>query len=98
MKNPSDRSDLEAEGLTKEQAAAAADDLPAILCIACAGSGKSQTRAYRIARLLPQGVPAASIVAITYKAADSPSSASTRATDSRPSCASSSELRRKATT
>lgn len=50
MKNLSDRSDLEAEGLTKEQAAAAADDSPAILCIACAGSGKSQTLVYRIAR------------------------------------------------
>lgn len=73
MKILSDRADLEAEGLTKEQAAAAADDSPAILCIACAGSGKSQTLAYRIARLMSQGVPAASIVAITFteKAADS---------------------------
>lgn len=73
MKNLSSKSALQAEGLTEEQAAAAADDSPAILCIACAGSGKSQTLAYRIARLLSLGTPASSIVAITFteKAADS---------------------------
>ncbi|MDQ0080988.1 DNA helicase-2/ATP-dependent DNA helicase PcrA [Variovorax boronicumulans] len=73
MKKVFEKSDLQAEGLTEEQAAAAADDSPAILCIACAGSGKSQTLAYRIARLLSLGVPASSIVAITFteKAADS---------------------------
>lgn len=54
------------EGLTPDQAAAVVDDAPAILCIACAGSGKSQTLAYRIARLLFQGVRADSIVAITF--------------------------------
>lgn len=61
------------EGLTPEQAQAVVDDGQAILCIACAGSGKSQTLAYRIARLMSQGVPANSIVAITFteKAADS---------------------------
>jgi DNA helicase-2/ATP-dependent DNA helicase PcrA len=73
MKHLSTRADLQAEGLTEEQAAAAADDAAAVLCIACAGSGKSQTLAYRIARLLSLGTPAASIVAITFteKAADS---------------------------
>jgi DNA helicase-2/ATP-dependent DNA helicase PcrA len=61
------------ERLTPEQARAVVDDGRAILCIACAGSGKSQTLAYRIARLISQGVPAESIVAITFteKAADS---------------------------
>lgn len=61
------------EHLTPEQAQAVVDDGRAILCIACAGSGKSQTLAYRIARLISQGVPAESIVAITFteKAADS---------------------------
>lgn len=61
------------EGLTREQANAVVDDGKAVLCIACAGSGKSQTLAYRIARLMFQGVPANSIVAITFteKAADS---------------------------
>lgn len=73
MKKLTSVADLQAEGLTEAQAAAAADDTPAILCIACAGSGKSQTLAYRIARLMSQGVPASSIVAITFteKAADS---------------------------
>ncbi|GGA19292.1 ATP-dependent helicase [Dyella nitratireducens] len=63
---------IQSEGLTQAQADAVVDDAQAILCIACAGSGKSQTLAYRIARLMSQGVPAASIVAITFteKAAD----------------------------
>jgi DNA helicase-2/ATP-dependent DNA helicase PcrA len=61
------------ENLTPEQAQAVVDNGRAILCIACAGSGKSQTLAYRIARLVSQGVSAESIVAITFteKAADS---------------------------
>lgn len=61
------------EGLTDAQANAVVDRARAILCIACAGSGKSQTLAYRIARLISEGVPAASIVAITFteKAAES---------------------------
>jgi DNA helicase II / ATP-dependent DNA helicase PcrA len=65
--------DLEREGLTRQQAAAAADVARAVLCIACAGSGKSQTLAYRIARLVSEGVEPSSIVAITFteKAADS---------------------------
>ncbi|SEA50109.1 ATP-dependent DNA helicase [Variovorax sp. YR216] len=73
MANLSSVEGLRAEGLTPQQAAAAADRSNAILCIACAGSGKSQTLAYRIARLISEGVPATSIVAITFteKAADS---------------------------
>jgi DNA helicase-2/ATP-dependent DNA helicase PcrA len=61
------------EGLTPAQATAAADTSPAILCIACAGSGKSQTLAYRIARLMSEQVPPSAIVVITFtvKAADS---------------------------
>ena len=61
------------EGLTPAQATAAADTSRAILCIACAGSGKSQTLAYRIARLMSEEVPPSSIVVITFtvKAADS---------------------------
>src|ERR1700678_3479800 len=61
------------EGLTPAQATAAADTSAAILCIACAGSGKSQTLAYRIARLMSEQVPPSSIVVITFpvKAADS---------------------------
>lgn len=64
---------VESEGLTRPQASAVVDDASAILCIACAGSGKSQTLAYRIARLMHQGVPPNTIVAITFteKAADS---------------------------
>ena len=64
---------VDVEGLTPDQAKAVADDAHATLCIACAGSGKSQTLAYRIARLISQGVPPPSIVAITFteKAADS---------------------------
>ena len=60
-------------GLTPDQARAVVDDGRAILCIACAGSGKSQTLAYRIARLVSQGAQAESIVAITFteKAAES---------------------------
>lgn len=61
------------EGLTEDQARAVIDEARGVLCIACAGSGKSQTLAYRIARLVAEGVPASSIVAITFtdKAADS---------------------------
>ncbi|WP_250514377.1 ATP-dependent DNA helicase [Caballeronia sp. INDeC2] len=73
MKKISTVDELRAEGLTAEQAAAAADTSATVLCIACAGSGKSQTLAYRIARLISEGTPATSIVAITFteKAADS---------------------------
>lgn len=73
MANLSSVEALRAEGLTQEQAEAAVDPSAAILCIACAGSGKSQTLAYRIARLISEGTPASAIVAITFteKAADS---------------------------
>ena len=59
--------------LTTEQHAAAADPAREVLCLACAGSGKSRTLAYRIARLLAQGEAPEGIVAFTFtdKAAES---------------------------
>lgn len=59
--------------LTEEQAAAALDNSREVLCLACAGSGKSQTLAFRVARLISEGANPASIVAFTFteKAADS---------------------------
>ena len=59
--------------LTAAQYAAAMDGAREVLCLACAGSGKSRTLAYRIARLLAAGEPPASIVAFTFteKAAES---------------------------
>ncbi len=65
--------DIIHEKLTPEQAAAALDDNSAVLCIACAGSGKSETLAFRVARLLQDGVDAEGIVVFTFteKAADS---------------------------
>ena len=59
--------------LTEEQREAAVDTANEILCLACAGSGKSRTLAYRIARLLAEGEPPESIVAFTFteKAAES---------------------------
>lgn len=59
--------------LRPEQAAAARDSAPEVLALACAGSGKSRTLAYRIARLVALGTDAAGIVAFTFteKAADS---------------------------
>ncbi len=52
--------------LTPEQRAAATDDGANILVIACAGSGKSRTLAYRIAWLISQGADPGSIVAFTF--------------------------------
>ena len=52
--------------LTPEQRAAATDDGADVLVIACAGSGKSRTLAYRIAWLISQGADPASIVAFTF--------------------------------
>ncbi|MCH5352633.1 MAG: ATP-dependent helicase [Acutalibacter sp.] len=59
--------------LTDEQRLAVLDDHRDILCLACAGSGKSRTLAFRIAYLIATGCPADSIVAFTFtdKAAES---------------------------
>ncbi|WP_223158042.1 ATP-dependent helicase [Thermomonas brevis] len=59
--------------LRSPQADAALDDRREVLCIACAGSGKSQTLAYRVARLVASGVDPESIVVFTFteKAAES---------------------------
>ncbi|MBE7457171.1 MAG: ATP-dependent helicase [Planctomycetia bacterium] len=59
--------------LTDPQRAAATDPAQEVLCLACAGSGKSRTLAYRTARLIAQGADPKSIVAFTFteKAADS---------------------------
>ncbi len=61
------------ENLTDAQYVAASDPAREVLCLACAGSGKSRTLAYRIARLLAEGEPAEGIVAFTFteKAAES---------------------------
>lgn len=65
--------DLIRAQLTPDQAAAALDRNREVLCLACAGSGKSQTLAYRVARLISEDVPPSSIVAFTFteKAAES---------------------------
>lgn len=62
-----------ARELTAQQRAAAADTAREVLCLACAGSGKSRTLAYRIARLLTDGATPDGIVAFTFteRAADS---------------------------
>ena len=59
--------------LTPDQRAAATDSAAEVRCLACAGSGKSRTLAYRVVWLLDQGADPASIVAFTFteKAADS---------------------------
>lgn len=59
--------------LTPDQASAALDMNKEVLCLACAGSGKSQTLAFRVARLISERVSPASIVAFTFteKAAES---------------------------
>ena len=66
-------SEILKSNLTDEQYSAVVDDNRNILCLACAGSGKSRTLAYRIAYLVSQGVTPDSIVAFTFteKAADS---------------------------
>jgi DNA helicase II / ATP-dependent DNA helicase PcrA len=66
------RAVLERE-LTPQQRAAVNDPAREVLCLACAGSGKSRTLAYRIARLLAEDQPPEGIVAFTFtdRAADS---------------------------
>lgn len=61
------------QNLTEDQRLAVLDDHRDILCLACAGSGKSRTLAFRIAYLVANGCPADSIVAFTFtdKAAES---------------------------
>lgn len=64
---------LRRENLTDDQFRAAIDPANEVLCLACAGSGKSTTLAFRIARLLARGDSPQSLVAITFteKAAES---------------------------
>jgi DNA helicase-2/ATP-dependent DNA helicase PcrA len=59
--------------LTNDQYDAVIDDSKHILCLACAGSGKSRTLAYKIAYLISKGESPESIVAFTFteKAAES---------------------------
>lgn len=59
--------------LTDEQYKAVVDESRHILCLACAGSGKSRTLAYKIAYLISKGEIPESIVAFTFteKAAES---------------------------
>lgn len=59
--------------LTENQYNAVVDNKRNILCLACAGSGKSRTLAYKIAYLVSQGENPESIVAFTFteKAAES---------------------------
>ena len=59
--------------LTEEQYAAVVDESKNILCLACAGSGKSRTLAYKIAYLISKGETPESIIAFTFteKAAES---------------------------
>ncbi len=59
--------------LTQDQYNAVIDESKNILCLACAGSGKSRTLAYKIAYLIAKGETPDSIVAFTFteKAAES---------------------------
>lgn len=59
--------------LTSDQYDAVIDDSRNILCLACAGSGKSRTLAYKIAYLVSKGESPDSIIAFTFteKAAES---------------------------
>lgn len=66
-------SEILSSNLTEDQYQTVIDTNRNILCIACAGSGKSRTLAYKIAYLISQGAEPESIVAFTFteKAADS---------------------------
>lgn len=59
--------------LTNDQYNAVIDDTNEILCLACAGSGKSRTLSFRIARLIHEGAKPESLIAFTFteKAAES---------------------------
>lgn len=59
--------------LTDDQYNAVIDNTNEILCLACAGSGKSRTLSFRIARLIHEGAKPESIIAFTFteKAAES---------------------------
>lgn len=61
------------ENLTDAQFNAVIDESKHILCLACAGSGKSRTLAYKIAYLISKGEKPESIIAFTFteKAAES---------------------------
>ena len=61
------------DNLTPHQRDAANDSGSEVLCLACAGSGKSRTLAFRIARLVAEGQDPTGIVAFTFtdKAAES---------------------------
>lgn len=65
--------DILTQSLNAEQMTAAIDQSREVLTLACAGSGKSRTLAFRIARLLAEGVEPRAIVAFTFteKAAES---------------------------
>jgi len=52
--------------LTPEQYDAVVDESKHILCLACAGSGKSRTLAYKIAYLVSKGESPESIIAFTF--------------------------------
>ena len=52
--------------LTDEQYSAVIDDSRNILCLACAGSGKSRTQAYNIAYLISRGEAPERIIAFTF--------------------------------
>ena len=52
--------------LTNQQYDAAVDPAREVLCLACAGSGKSRTLAYRIARLLAEKEAPEGIIAFTF--------------------------------
>lgn len=68
-----DINDVLCSNLTHEQHKAVLDNSKNILCLACAGSGKSRTLAYKIAYLVSKGASPESIVAFTFteKAAES---------------------------
>lgn len=59
--------------LTDDQYNTVVDTHSEVLCLACAGSGKSRTLAFRIARLVYEGAAPESIIAFTFteKAAES---------------------------